>query len=180
MLYGILTHHVYLVALFGLAAFYALESLAKRSRAGNRMGGLADQTSARVFWVHAGSFALYNALLGYLLREAETHGLLACVLLFLVLALHFTVNDHALRSHHKMLYDRYGRWLLGIAVVSGYLVGTRYMVGESSIAVLWAFVAGGLILNVIKDEMPEHRDTSLGAFLTGMSGYATLLVIVAH
>ena len=94
--------------------------------------------------------------------------------------LHFTVNDHALRSHHKALYDRFGRWLLALAVIGGYLIGTTYMLNEASIAILWAFVAGGLILNVIKDELPQHRETSLAAFLTGMSGYAALLVIVAH
>lgn len=175
-----LKHQVYLVALLGLAAFYSLELLAKRSRADNRVKVREDCTSAGVFWVHTGSFALYNALLGYLLREAEHHGVLACALLFFALMLHFTVNDHALRSHHKALYDRFGRWLLALSVVGGYLVGTAYMLNEASIAILWAFVAGGLILNVIKDEPPQHRDTSLGAFVTGMSGYAALLVIVAH
>jgi hypothetical protein len=164
VIFEALTHHVYLIALIGLATFYALELLAKRSRADSRV----DHTSPGVFWVHTVSFALYNALLGYLLREAEHHGLLACLLLFIALALHFTVNDYALRGHHKSLYDHYGRWLLAAAVVSGYLVGTLYMVDVKTIAILWAFVAGGLILNVIKDELPEQRDTSLSAFFVGM------------
>lgn len=175
-----LEHHVYLVALIGLMAFYSLELLAKRSRAGEREKAGEDCTSPGVFWVHVGSFALYNALLGYLLREAEHHGLLACALLFFALMLHFLVNDHALRAHHKALYDRFGRWLLALAVIGGYLVGTGYMLNEASIAILWAFVAGGLIVNVIKDELPQHHETSLGAFLAGMSGYAALLVSVAH
>jgi hypothetical protein len=175
-----LEHHVYLVALLGLVAFYSLELLAKRSRAGNRQKAQADCTSPGVFWVHTGSFALYNALLGYLLREAEHQGLVPCALFFLALMLHFTVNDHALRSHHKALYDRLGRWLLALAVIGGYLVGSGYMLNEASIAFLWAFVAGGLILNVIKDELPRDGDTSLGAFVTGMGGYAVLLVTVSH
>ncbi len=175
-----LQHHVYLVALIGLVVFYSLELLAKRSRAGNREKARVDCTSPGVFWVHTGSFALYNSLLGYLLRETEHQGLLPCTLLFFALMLHFTVNDHALRSHHKALYDRFGRWLLAMAVIGGYLVGTGYMLHKASIAILWAFVAGGLILNVIKDELPQHRETSLGTFIIGISGYAALLVIVAH
>lgn len=171
---------VYLVALIGLVAFYSLELLAKRSRAGNREKAREDCTSPGVFWVHTGIFALYNFLLGYLLREAEHHSLVGCALLYFVLMLHFTINDHALRSHHKALYDRFGRWLLALAVIGGYLLGTAYLLNEVSIAILWAFVAGGLILNVIKDELPQHRETSLSAFLTGMSGYTVLLVIVAH
>jgi thiamine pyrophosphate-dependent acetolactate synthase large subunit-like protein len=46
--------------------------------------------------------------------------------------------------------------------------------------VISIFGDGGLILNVIKDELPQQRETSLGAFLAGMSGYAALLVMVAH
>jgi hypothetical protein len=175
-----LEHHVFVVALIGLAAFYSLELLAKRSRSGNREQAGEDCTGPGVFWVHTGSFALYNAVLGYLLREAEHQGLLACTLLFFALMLHFTVNDHALRAHHKALYDRYGRWLLAAAIIGGYLVGSGYMLGEAGIAMLWAFVAGGLILNVIKNELPQHRETSLSAFLIGMSGYAVVLVMAAH
>lgn len=174
-----IAHNIYLVALAGLATFYGLELMAKRSCDNNASDG-STHTSAAVFCVHTGAFTLYNALLGYLLRDAENHGLLACLLLFIALALHFTVNDHALRKHHQTMYERYGRWLLAIAVIAGYLVGTLYMVDEIAVALLWAFVAGGLILNVIKDELPAERDTSLGAFLVGISGYAVLLLLVAH
>jgi hypothetical protein len=177
---SVLTHNVYLVALVGLAAFYSLELFARRSRFDRPATGLEEGASFGVFWLHAGSFALYNALLGYLLREAEDHGFLACLLLFATLALHFMVISNSLRSHHRLLYDRYGRWILGLAVIGGYLVGTRYMVGAATIALLWAFVAGGLILNVFKDELPEHHNASLAAFLGGMVGYSALLVSVAH
>jgi hypothetical protein len=118
--------------------------------------------------------------LGYLLSDAEHQGLLPCALLFFVLALHFAVNDHAFRSHHKASYDRYGRWILALAVLAGYVIGAGYQVAEPTIAVLWAFVAGGLILNVIKDELPEHRESALGFFVAGLAGYTALLVAVAH
>jgi hypothetical protein len=173
-------HPVYLLALIGLVAFYSLELLAKRSRAENSETAHTDCTTPGVFWVHIAAFALYNALLGYLLRDAEHHGLLTCALLFFALMLHFMVNDYALRSHHKALYDRFGRWILALSVVGGYLIGSRYMVDEVSIAMLWAFVAGGLILNVIKDELPHHRQTSLASFLIGMGGYSFVLLMVAH
>lgn len=173
-------HHVYLIALIGLGAFYSLELLARRSRADKRDQVGEDCTGPGVFWVHTSSFALYNALLGYLLREAEHQGLLACVLLFFALMLHFAINSRALRAHNKALYDRFGRWVLALAVLGGYVVGMLYMVNDTIIAILWAFVAGALVLNVIKDELPQHRETSLSAFLAGMGGYAVLLVLVAH
>jgi len=50
----------------GLTAFYGLERLAKTSRGQSREG--TDATfGARLFWIHIGSFSLYNLLIGYLL-----------------------------------------------------------------------------------------------------------------
>jgi hypothetical protein len=171
---------VFLMALFGLGAFYSLELAARSSRAGNLERSKKDCTSPAVFWVHVGSFALYNAQLGYLLFETEHDGLVACALLFSALILHFIINDHALQSHHKSLYDRYGRWILAIAVIGGYLSGTVYRLEEEYVAWLWAFLAGGLILNTMKDELPQYGDASLISFLAGMTGFALLLVLIAH
>lgn len=175
-----LKHHVYLLALVGLAVFYGLELVAKRSRAMNRESGGEDCTSPGVFWVHTGFFVLYNALLGYLLHESVEHGLLTCVLLVIALAFHFIVNDHALREHHKTAYDQVGRWILATSVLAGYAVGSLYPVGEATIAVLWGLVAGGLILNVMKEELPDHRESCFWSFVAGLGGYAALLISVAH
>ena len=64
--FAFLEYHVYLVALIGLAAFYGLERAAKTSRQRNQSAGQDDSTETGVFWLHAASFALYNALIGYL------------------------------------------------------------------------------------------------------------------
>jgi hypothetical protein len=64
-----LEHHVYLVALAGFVVFYGLERLAKRagshrsSSDGDRER--EDDPSGGVFWVHIGSFTVYNLLVGY-------------------------------------------------------------------------------------------------------------------
>lgn len=62
-----LEHHVYLLALLGLAVFYGLERVALVSRQRNQKAGKGDVTEEGVFWLHVVSFALYNALIGYLL-----------------------------------------------------------------------------------------------------------------
>jgi hypothetical protein len=62
-----LEHHVYLVALLGLAVFYGLERFASKSRQRSQKIGKGDVTSSGVFWIHIASFAVYNALIGYLL-----------------------------------------------------------------------------------------------------------------
>ena len=45
-----------------------------------------------------------------------------------------------------------------------------------AIAVLTAFLGGGVILNVLKEEVPSERQSRFWAFALGMAGYATLLL----
>jgi len=44
-------------------------------------------------------------------------------------------------------------------------------------AVLLAFLAGGVILNVLKEELPEERDRRFWAFLVGAAAYAPAIPV---
>jgi zinc transporter ZupT len=92
------------------------------------------------------------------------------------MALHFVVNDHGLREAHKHVYDRIGRWILAAAVIVGWAIGQGTQIHEAAIAVLFAFLAGGLVLNVLKEELPEDRESKFWAFALGAATYAALLV----
>lgn len=170
-------NHVYILALVGLAIFYGLEKLALCSRVHNDQMQGQDCTQPGVFWLHIMSFAIYNAILGYLLRESAEHGLMACLLLFVVLALHFLVNDVGLRAHHKQTYDRLGRWILAGAIITGWAFGEAFHVDAAAIASIWSLVAGGVILNVLKEELPEEQDNHFGMFVAGATIYSVLLLI---
>lgn len=175
-----LEKHVYLLALIGLAAFYGLEKLAVRSRDHRQKMHGQDQTHVGVFWLHVVSFASYNAILGYLLRESENHGLAKCLVLFCALALHFVVNDAGLREHHKQMYDRIGRWILAGAIVFGWVLGQAFHqeFEAAAIAAIWALVAGGIILNVLKEELPEEQESHFGLFVTAAALYSVILLAV--
>jgi len=173
-----LEHHVYLIALLGLAMFYGLERLAKQSRQQSQKAGTGDVTSETVFWLHIASFGLYNALIGYLLLHREDPGLRSLIFFFIALALHFVVNDHGLREHHKQVYQRLGRWILAAAVLVGGAIGQGTKLPAPAIAVLFAFLAGGIILNVLKEELPEERESRFWAFAAGAGLYAALLIAV--
>jgi zinc transporter ZupT len=171
-----LEHHVYLVALLGLAVFYGLERWAKVSRQQNRRAGKGDVTEAKVFWIHIISFAAYNALIGYLLLHREEPGIWNLLLFFIAMALHFVVNDFGLRQHHKQPYDHIGRWVLAIAVVVGWVIGSDTEIDQAAIALLFAFLAGGVVLNVLKEELPEERESRFWSFALGAAIYAALLL----
>lgn len=172
-----LENHIYIIALFGLVVFYGLEQLAKHSK---RMGAEkgTHKASAGVFWIHIGSFALYNAIIGYLLLRGEYQSEWGMLLYFIAMGIHFITNDKALRAAHKEDYDRYGRWLLALSITVGWVIGVSTEINILAISILTAFLAGGVILNVMKEELPEERESSFPAFFSGMLGYTLLLLFM--
>ena len=74
---GFLKHHLYIVALVGLAIFYGLERAAKLSAESRRNRPNEEKANSDVFWLHIGSFAVYNLLIGYLLVHRDSNELSA-------------------------------------------------------------------------------------------------------
>ncbi|MEL7242161.1 MAG: hypothetical protein AAFY21_06600 [Cyanobacteria bacterium J06641_2] len=171
-----LENHVYLLALLGLTVFYGLEKMASESRESQEQAGKGDVTTQGVFWVHIASFAIYNALIGYLLMHREKPDMENLFLYSLAMALHFIVNDFGLRENHKHVYDRIGRWILAAAIIVGWVIGSGTQIEEPAIAVLFAFIAGGIVLNVLKEELPEERESRFWAFGLGAVIYSALLL----
>jgi len=171
-------HHIYILSLLGMLAFYGLERAAKASRRQNVHEGEGDVTQPGVFWLHMASFSLYNALIGYLLMHREEAGLWSLIFYVFAMALHFVVNDYSLCEDHKRAYSHKGRWILSAAVILGWVVGTQSEIHEAATAVLFAFLAGGIILNVLKEELPQARESRFWTFALGAMGYSGLLLVL--
>lgn len=172
---------LFLVALLGFTVFYGLEQFVVRSRRRESRQVATDlktNASEPAFWLHTSSFAVYNALVGYLLLHREETGLAAAFLYFVAMALHFVVNDYGLREHHRESYTRLGRWILAGAIFGGVLVGVLVDVPELVLGYLLAFLGGSVVLNVIKEELPEERQSSFRAFGAGVVGYTLVLLAV--
>ncbi|PSR17113.1 hypothetical protein C8255_14350 [filamentous cyanobacterium CCP3] len=173
-----LENHVYLVALVGVAIFYGLERLIKQSRQQNQAEGEGDVAERHVFGIHMASFAVYNALIGYLLLHRESPDPLSLLTFAIAMGLHFVVNDYGLRQDHRHNYDYVGRWVLAAAILVGWAIGAATEIPQAAIAVLFAFLAGGVILNVLKEELPEERESHFGSFAIGAAGYSLLLLAI--
>ncbi|MDN7243285.1 hypothetical protein QWY14_15885 [Planococcus sp. N028] len=172
-----LESHIYVVAMIGLALFYGLEQMVMSARRRKRKG-LEERSSTGVFWVHIGSFALYNAMIGYILIRGEYESLWGMVFYFIAMGVHFITNDKGLRATHKEDYDKYGRWLLAAAIFLGWALGAVTRIEELFVSFLIALLAGGIVLNVLKEELPEERESSFGAFCLGLIGYSFLLLLL--
>ena len=166
--------HVYLVALLGFTAFYGIERFVRNPDP--TADDSEEDWGRSVFWLHIGSFALYNALIGYLLLHREETGLVSLLTFAVAMGLHFLVNDYSLRDHHGRAYRRYGRWVLAVSVFLGLGVGYVRPVSDLHQALLFAFLSGSVVLNVIKEELPSERQSRFWAFAAGVVGYSALLL----
>ncbi|HET7321565.1 MAG TPA: hypothetical protein VFI96_03650 [Longimicrobiaceae bacterium] len=175
---GVSERHVYLIALLGLAVFYGLERLTKTSKWARESQGEEDRAGNGIFWIHMASFSVYNLLIGYLLLHRERNTLRSLTFFAVAMALHFLVNDFGLQEDHKEQFHRIGRWIVAAAVLAGWAVGVGTELSRSAIAVLIAFLAGGVILNVLKEEVPKEHKSRFWAFAAGLVVYSALLLVV--
>jgi zinc transporter ZupT len=166
-----LEDHAYLVALAGLAVFYGVERASLKSRAERDDEG----TGRGAFWLSTASFAVYNAMIGYLLVRGEARSATGVVLFTVALAVHFVINDFGLREHHRDAYEHVARWILAAAIIVGWLAGALTEISEAALALVLAFIAGGIVLNVLKEELPGERRARFLPFVAGSAGYAVLL-----
>ena len=172
------THPVYLLALAGLGLFYGVERAAKQSKRRSVGGPGEPRASRAASTLSFASYGTYNAIIGYaLVRDQDS--VQSVVLFAIAMGLHFAVNDHALRTEHRDVYDGLGRWLLAAAILVGAVLGLFVAVSEAAIGALLAFIGGGVILNVMKEELPEERDSSFPAFAVGALAYTLLLLALA-
>ena len=94
------------------------------------------------------------------------------------MTLKFVVNDHGLHELHRQRYDTLGRWLLAAVVLPGWSIRYLFRFPELVPVVLQAILAGGVLLNVLKEELPAARQSRYWAFGAGALGYAALLLLL--
>lgn len=170
-------YHIYIVALFGLVAYYGIERVVKRSRMRRRQAGARDKASRGTFWLSITSFALLSAVIGYLMAR-EDRSADGFALFTFAMGLKFLISDFGLHEDHREEFDGMGRWILIGAVVLGWGVGLATEVPRAGLALLRAFLAGGILFNVIKEEVPQERDSRFLPFAFGTAAYAALLLSV--
>ncbi|SAL85505.1 ZIP Zinc transporter [Caballeronia arvi] len=170
-----LDQHVYLMALSGLVVFYGLERAAKQSHVEHDAASTETTSDTGIFWFHMTSFAIYNVLIGYLLAN-NFRSIRPLIIFFVAMALHFLVTDFGLSKEFKRTYISVGRWLVSAAIVVGVVIGIFIRIPDVATSALVAILAGGVILNVLKEELPEDRRSRFTPFLFGAAAYAALLL----
>jgi hypothetical protein len=170
-------YRVYTAALAGFVLFYALEHMAAASRPEGRADH-AEQDRPVVFWAHVCGFAIYCGLMGYLLREDADSRALSLVPYGLAMFCHFWIVDHSLRTEHGAQYDRSGRWVVAGGILAGWALAALHLSSEFVLPTLLGLIAGGVVINSVKEELPEKGEGRVVPFVLGAFGYALLLLLL--
>jgi hypothetical protein len=171
---------VHLAALLGFVVFYGLEHLVGARKLAPAPPGEADQeqpTGLRHL-LHVGGFGLYNVMMGYLLIEWSTQPV-GLALYCGALGLHFLVTDDGLRRDYGASYDRGGRWAMAACIIAGVLVAALTPVSIGALTLVVGFVAGGVVINSLKDELPSPDGGRFLPFLMGSALYAALIIVAS-
>ena len=169
-------YRVYTSALAGFLLFYALEHIVAASRPSAE--GQEREEGTAVYWLQVTGFAVYCGLMAYLLREDADSRALSMVPYGIAMFCHLWIVDHALRSEHGRRYDESGRWVVGGGVLAGWTVAALGLSSDLLLPTLMGFIAGGVVLNSIKGELPEEGEARVGPFVAGAVGYALLLLLL--
>jgi hypothetical protein len=168
--------YLYVIALVGVLLFYGLEQaiiLFQEKNAADKDMAIEDS----IFWWHIGIFAAFNTVIGYYFHhELEVSGT-SSFLTFIALGFHFLINDYSLLQHHENMYHDTGRWIMAGAVVVGWGIGMIFTLPEIISSALFALLAGAIVVNSFKEELPEDKESNYGFFLIGATIYSVLLLV---
>lgn len=158
-----LDHHAYLMALFGVLFFYGLHASSGTS-------------SDRNFWLAFSGSALFNFFVGLSLADSSNPDIQPLSFYTIALAMHYFVNDHNMGVEDPRLYQTRARWGLISALFLGFCIGKITHLPNSVEALVVSFLAGGVLLNVMRYELPKREKVGFVFFLLGSLLYSALLL----
>jgi TctA family transporter len=89
------------------------------------------------------------------------------------------LTDRGLAERYPRQFSTPGRVLLAGALVVGWAVSAALAPTSALlVALLTALLAGSILLNVFKEEIPSDRRSSFAWFGTGLVVYSVLLALV--
>ncbi len=158
---GFLRQHAYLLALAGLLTYFGLSRITA--------AGPSQVTDERVFHnrvvlLQLIGYCLYSAQLGYLVTELSQPGLASYTLVTVILCLHLMGINHHLHHTFPVAYLGLLRYAYTAALFCGWLAGVMTANVGLFIMLTTTFVAGGIIITALREELPREGESHSIAF----------------
>jgi hypothetical protein len=169
--------HVYLAALAGFVVFYGLEHMVAWSRRTAPGETAGTEGGSPVFMLHIGGFAIYAAMVSYLMVRGTGLAQASLALYTVAMGLHFLSVDHSLLREHAARYLRPGRYILAAAVLAGWACGVLLEIPKPIVSTLMGVVSGGVIMNSMIMELPREKEGKFWPFVLGAALYAAIMLL---
>lgn len=120
-------------------------------------------------------FITYNFLAGAGLLEESAWGVINLLLYVAAIGVHLIFNDLFLLHSYPIYHTAPWRFVLGIAPVCGCGLAIALGVPAGVLYISLAMVAGGIITNELRRELPDTWSLRPFALVAGMVAYAALI-----
>ena len=168
---------VYLAALAGFVMFYGLEHMVAWSRQTAQEESPGTETGGPIFLLHIGGFAIYAAMVSYLMVRGTGLAQASIALYAVAMGLHFLSVDHSLLREHAARYLQPGRYILTAAVLAGWICGVLVEIPRPIVCTLMGLVSGGVIMNSMIMELPHEKEGKFWPFVLGAAVYAVIVLL---
>ena len=164
---------IYIVALCGFLLYYGLEIMAERS-------GQSTTKKWLVFQLHIAMFCLYNFLITYTMSLRAQESIIATALFTFSMALHFVLTDRKFSRLYTKQFNHIYRTVLILSLLVGCLCSILFdPVNVVIAAFMLAFLAGSVLLNVFREELPSAGVMSFFWFTFGAAIITITLLLQA-
>ena len=165
---------LFFTALLGIVVFFSLDVISCTNTS-------AAKTNFRL---HVLAFSTINYLYAYTLPSTVSTGIPYSFLYTLAIAAHIILTDRTLARSHPKSFRAKTRWIFIISIVLG--IFHAYMfhpLSDLTLAITTAFLGGGVLLTVFREEMPKASMTQLPWFLSGVFSMSFMLfstILLGH
>ena len=159
---------LFLIALVGIMVTYSLDVLASHERQAGKVAGS----------LHTLNFAAISYLYAYSLPSLISTGLAYGVLFTIAISAHVLLADRTMAARHPTIFRTRTRWFGTAALVLGLMhAALLHPVADLHLAIATAFLGGGLLMAVFREELPTVNRTRLGWFVAGTVSMTSLLLL---
>jgi hypothetical protein len=171
----VLYNQTYLIALIGFVCFLWVGWIDNQTE---HSDATESARRSRLLVLHIGGYGMYSLQIGLLIAELPRPDAVSYVLAAAVLSLHFMGVDHILRNSDPISYDRWLRWIFTAALVLGWALGVATNSFDTLFMLLNAFIAGGIIITAIREELPSSEGNRFLPFALGVLGASLAIATV--
>ncbi|WP_280768845.1 hypothetical protein [Salipaludibacillus daqingensis] len=152
---------IYFVGLLGVVVFFGIQIIIRQ----NYISHVSS------FWSVIMFYALYNALVSYVVLSFEVSGIQAIFYCFAI-GLHFIAVAHDMWREFPQEYNKYGRYILAVGIVLGWLFALTTDLTPLFKSIIFAFVSGAMLFTVFKHELPSEKEAHFPTFAAAVVIYS--------